>query len=158
MIAPVKVARSTIAAGAKRSCAYHIASQSTRRPSASVLRISTVSPFIDVTTSPGRIAVPEGIFSTSPTIPTTLALALRKASVRITPATVPAPPMSMVISSMPPAGLRLIPPVSKTTPLPTNASGAASLSPPFHCMTTTFEGLADPCPTASNVRIPSSAS
>ena len=49
----------------------------------------------------------------------------------MTPATVPAPPMSMVMSSMPAAGLMEMPPVSKTTPLPTSASGASS-PPPFH--------------------------
>ena len=53
--------------------------------------------------------------------------------------------MSIVISSMPAAGLIEMPPVSKTTPLPTSAKGAAS-PPPFHCMTTTLDGLSDPCP------------
>ena len=38
------------------------------------------------------VAVPLGIFSTNPTSPTTLALAPRRASVCITPATTPAPP------------------------------------------------------------------
>ena len=85
------------------------------------------------------------MFSTSPTSPTTLAGAFRSASVFITPATTPAPPMSMVISSMPAAGLIEMPPVSKTTPLPTSAKGAAS-PPPFHCMTTTFDGLSEPMP------------
>ena len=47
-----------------------------------------------------------------------------------------------------------MPPVSKTTPLPTSASGAAS-PPPFHCITTTLDGLSEPCPTASSVRMPS---
>ena len=65
--------------------------------------------------------------------------------------------MSIVISSMPAAGLIEMPPVSNTTPLPMSASGASS-PPPFHCMTTTFDGLSDPCPTASSVRIPSAAS
>ena len=83
-----------------------------------------VSPFIERTTSPGRCALPSGMFSTSPTSPTTLAGALRSASVLITPATTPAPPMSIVISSMPAAGLIEMPPVSKTTPLPTSAKGA----------------------------------
>ena len=142
-------------AGLNRSCAYQSTSQSTKRPSASVLMISTVSPFMDFTTSPGRIAVPEGMFSASPTSPTTLAFALRNASARMVPATTPAPPMSMVMSSMPAAGFSEIPPVSNTTPLPTSASGAASLSPPFHFITTTLEGLADPWPTHRSVRMPS---
>ena len=76
--------------------------------------------------------------------PTTLAGALRSARVFITPATTPAPPMSMVISSMPAPGLIEMPPVSKTTPLPTSAKGASS-PPPFHCMTTTLDGLSEPC-------------
>ena len=46
------------------------------------------------------------------------------ASVRMTPATVAAPPISIVISSIPPAGLIEMPPVSNTTPLPTRANGA----------------------------------
>ena len=158
MMAPVSVAKSIIAAGLKRSCAYHMTSQSTKRPSASVLITSTVSPFIVVITSPGRVALPEGMFSTIPTSPTTFALALRSASVRITPETTPAPPMSMVMSSMPAPGLRLMPPVSKTTPLPTSARGAASSAPPSHRITTTFDGLSDPWPTDKSVRIPSFAS
>mmetsp|Transcript_24059 Transcript_24059/g.44300 ORF Transcript_24059/g.44300 Transcript_24059/m.44300 type:complete len:238 (-) Transcript_24059:5924-6637(-) len=156
-MAPVRVARSIMPAGAKRSCAYHITSHRTKRPSASVLMISTVSPFIEATTSPGRVAFPEGMFSTKPTRPTTLALALRSASARIVPATTPAPPMSMVMSSMPPAGFRLMPPVSKTTPLPTSANGASPSVPPFHCITTTLDGLSDPCPTLSKVRMPKSS-
>ena len=144
MIAPVNVARSIIAAGLNRSCAYHMTSHSTKRPSASVLITSTVSPFIEVTTSPGRTAFPDGIFSTNPTNPTTFALAPRNAKVRIVPATTPAPPMSIVISSIPPAGLMLIPPVSKTTPFPTSAKGASPSTPPFHSITTTLEGLSEP--------------
>src|SRR6185369_10401827 len=60
MMAPVKVARSIIAAGLKRPRAYHRASASTSRPSASVLITSIVWPDIEVTMSPGRCAVPDG--------------------------------------------------------------------------------------------------
>ncbi len=158
MIAPVSVARSMMPAGLNRSCVYQSTSHRTKRPSASVLMTSIVSPFIDVTTSPGRTALPDGMFSTSPTRPTTLALALRSARARMVPATTPAPPMSMVMSSMPPAGFSEIPPVSNTTPLPTKASGASSASPPFQFMTTTLEGLSDPCPTHSNDPMPSFSS
>jgi hypothetical protein len=53
-----------------------------------------------------------------------LACALRAASSRIAPVTAPAPPMSHFMSSMPPAGLSEMPPVSKQTPLPISATGA----------------------------------
>ena len=158
MIAPVKVARSIIAQGLKRSCAYHITSHSTKRPSASVFNTSIVSPLREVTTSPGRIASPDGMFSTKPTKPTTLAFALRFARANIVPATTPAPPISMVISSMPAAGFIDIPPVSNTTPLPANAKGAAASSAPCHSKITNFEGLFEPCPTLKSAPIPSSLS
>ena len=157
IIAPVSVAKFIIARGAKRSCAYHSTSARTRRPSASVLMTSIVSPFIETTTSPGRCAQPSGIFSTKPTRPTTLARALRKARPFITPATTPAPPISMVISSMPAAGFRLMPPVSNTTPLPTRAKGCASPAP-IHSITTTLDGLSEPCPTPKRARIPNFSS
>ena len=82
-----------------------------------------------------RIAV-DGMFSTSPMMPTTLALALRAASACIRPVTAAAPPMSPFMSSMPAAGLIEMPPVSKVTPLPTKAIGLSLALPPFHCMTT----------------------
>ena len=41
---------------------------------------SIVWPDIERTTSPGRCAVPDGMFSTSPTTPMTLTFALRPAS------------------------------------------------------------------------------
>ncbi len=63
------------------------------------------------------------MFSTSPTRPTASTFALRPASVAIRPITVPAPAMSHFMSSIPPAGLMLMPPVSKVTPLPMNATG-----------------------------------
>ena len=85
-----------------------------------------VSPDIAVITSPGRWAVPEGMFSVSPSTPTTLALARRRASAAMAPNTAPAPPMSHFISSMPPAGLSERPPLSKHTPLPISATGGAS--------------------------------
>ena len=69
------------------------------------------------------------MFSTSPTRPTTSTFALRPASAAISPTTAPAPAMSHFMSSIPPAGLMQMPPVSKVTPLPMNASGLAWLSP-----------------------------
>ena len=63
MMAPVKVARSTITSGLYWRCAQVIASARTRRPSASVLITSMVWPDREVTTSPGRWALPSGMFS-----------------------------------------------------------------------------------------------
>ena len=97
------------------------------------------------------------MFSTSPAMPTALTLALRPASAFIRPMTTPAPPMSHFMSSMPPAGLIEMPPVSKVTPLPTKASGALFLARglPFHCMTTSRGGRALPCATPSSALMPS---
>ena len=126
MMAPVSVARSTMNFGLKRSAAYQITSASTRRPSASVLMISMVWPDMDVTMSPGRCALPSGMFSTRPMTPTALTLALRAASACISPVTQAAPAMSPFMSSMPAAGLIEMPPVSKQTPLPMKATGASA--------------------------------
>ena len=123
--------------GLKRVCAYHSASASTRRPSASVFSTSIVCPDIDFTTSSGRWALPSGIFSTNPMTPTALTRALRTASARIVPITAAAPPMSPFIPIMLAPGLSDRPPESKHTPLPTKATGdALFFLAPFHCMTT----------------------
>ena len=66
------------------------------------------------------------MFSTSPTMPTALTLALRAPSRRISPITAPAPAMSHFMSPMPAAGLIEMPPVSNVTPFPTKAIGAAA--------------------------------
>ncbi len=66
MHAPVSVARSMIASGLS-SDASESASARISRPSASVLSTSTVLPLRIVSTSPGRIALPLGMFSTSGT-------------------------------------------------------------------------------------------
>ena len=106
--------------------------------------------------SPGRWALPSGMFSTRPRMPTALTLALRAASAYIAPTTAAAPPMSVIISSMPSAGLRLMPPVSKQTPLPTKAIGAAfgSLAP-FHWITASWLSRTLPWPTPSSAPMPS---
>ena len=153
-MAPVRVARSIITFGLKVSWQYHMASASTRRPSASVFSTSMVWPDIEVTMSPGRCAVPDGMFSTRPTTPTALTLALRAASARMVPMTAAEPAMSHFMSSMPAAGLIEMPPVSKVTPLPTNAIGF-SLPPPFHCMVTSWLSRSLPWPTPSSAPMPS---
>ena len=91
-------------------------------------------------------------------MPTALTLALRAASVRISPATVPAPPMSNFMSSMPSAGLIEMPPVSKQTPLPMKAMGwALGSAAPFHWITASWLSRRLPCPTPSSEPMPSSA-
>ena len=141
MIAPVRVARSTMNFGLNFFATYQSTSASTRRPSASVLMISMVWPDIEVTMSPGRWALPSGMFSTRPMAPTALTLALRAASACIRPTTQAAPPMSPFMSSMPAAPLMEMPPVSKQTPLPTKATGCSPFLPPFQRMITVRLGL-----------------
>ena len=89
--------------GLYSACTYQSRSARTRRPSASVLMISTVWPESVSTMSPGRWARPSGMFSTSPIAPTTFAFALREASACISPTTQAAPAMSPFMSSMPDA-------------------------------------------------------
>ncbi len=88
------------------------------------------------------------MFSTRPIAPTALTFALRAASACISPTTQAAPAMSPFMSSMPAAGLIEMPPVSKHTPLPMNATGSAPFLPPFQRMTTTRLSCAEPWPTA----------
>ena len=80
-----------------------------------------------VTTSPGLVAWPLGIFSVAGIRPITSCGKPSSAIVRIVPSTVAAPHISYFISSMPRPGLREIPPVSKVTPLPTRTIGFCSL-------------------------------
>ncbi len=122
-MAPVSVARSTMNFGLNFFATYQSTSASTSRPSASVLMISMVWPDIEVTMSPGRCALPSGMFSTRPMAPTALTFAFRAASACINPTTQAAPPMSPFMSSMFAAGLIEMPPVSKQTPLPIKATG-----------------------------------
>jgi hypothetical protein len=63
--------------------------------------ISMVWPDSEVTMSPGRWALPSGMFSTRPITPIALTLALRPASACIRPVTQAAPAMSPFMSSMP---------------------------------------------------------
>ena len=88
----------------------------------------------------------------------TCAFALRVASAFIVPATAPAPPMSHFMSSMPAGGLRLMPPVSKVTPLPTKAVGGPSGAPsPFQDRTSSCASRSEPWLTPSSAPIPASA-
>ena len=83
-----------------------------------------------------------------------------RAAVAMAAITVHAPVLSIFISSIRSAGLMLMPPESKQTPLPTSArcrpSASFSPSPPDR-MTIIRGGLSLPCPTARNMPMPSSA-
>jgi len=89
-----------------------------------------VWPDIEVTTSPGRLALPPSMFSTAGTIPTMLSGNAKRATVLKRPITLPPPLMSYFISSMSAPGLSEMPPVSKVRPLPTSTIGLADVGPP----------------------------
>ena len=110
-IAPVSVATSTIASGFS-SEALVSASASTRRPSASVLSTSTVLPLYMRSTSPGRVAEPDGMFSASASQPVTLTARPRRAAATTAANTAAAPLMSHFIVSLWPAGFSEMPPES----------------------------------------------
>ena len=93
-----------------------------------------------VTTSPGLIALPLGMFSQAGIRPTRLIFGFSCATARKVPSTLAAPPMSNFISSISAAGLIEMPPVSKVMPLPTSTSGAADLAAPWYCSTMNFSG------------------
>ena len=112
-----------------------------------MLRISTVLPFIAVTTSLGREALPSGIFSTAATTPMTGTVGFSSAIARIVPITVAPPDMSYFIASMPSAGLIEMPPVSNVMPLPTSASSSPFLPVFFagvYRRTISFAGCSEP--------------
>src|SRR5260370_986889 len=80
----------------------------------------------------GEIGAQPGMFSQAGIPPTTLTGAFMPASARIVPSTLPAPDMSNFISSISPAGLSEMPPVSKVMPLPIRArSGARVFAAPL---------------------------
>ena len=102
-------------------------SDSTSRPSASVLLTSIVVPSSARTMSPGLTAPPSTRFSVAPTRPITRTGAWSSASAQTASITAAPPHMSNFISCIPAAGLSEIPPESNVTALPINAiSGAFS--------------------------------
>ncbi len=112
------------------SIASAIASQRTSRPSASVLPTSTVRPFRVLITSSGRKALPETLFSTAGISTRRRTGSSAAMIILATASTFAAPPMSFFMFSMPPAGFRSSPPVSKQTPLPISVTLGASLAAP----------------------------
>ena len=94
------------------------------------------------------------MFSTKPTIPTTLILVFLSARALMTPTTEADPPISYFMSPIPAAGFNEIPPVSKVTPLPTKHIGSLSSSNPLYFITTNLDSLEEPWPTPSSAPIP----
>src|SRR5262249_30280511 len=81
------------------------------------------------TTSPGRYAEPEAMFSAIGAYATTATFGLSAATARMVAATAAAPAMSDFISHMPAAGLIDTPPVSHVMPLPISATRARPPAP-----------------------------
>src|SRR3954466_7268098 len=98
-----------------------MASPSVRRPSASVLLISTVLPDIDLSTSPSLYDLPDGMFLVQAASAGTSYGTPRSASTPMALMTAAAPDMSIFISSIALDGLSDRPPESNVTPLPTSA-------------------------------------
>jgi hypothetical protein len=99
------------------------------RPSASVLSTSTVVPLRMVTTSPGLMARPLGMFSVSGSSPTTRTGASSARRADMAASTAAAPDMSVFMVIIPSAVLMDSPPESNVTPLPTSATVAAGGPP-----------------------------
>ena len=127
MIAPVRVARSTMNFGLKRSWQYQSTSASTRRPSASVLMTSMVWPDMRGHDVAGALGVAVGHVLDEAEDADGVDLGLAGGERMHQAGDAAAPPMSPFMSSMPAAGLIEMPPVSKQTPLPTKATGLLAL-------------------------------
>ena len=99
------------------------------RPSASVLSTSTVVPPYWVSTSPGRWAVADGMFSAIGTVAITSMGSPWLAASTMVATTDAAPAISEVMWCIDAAGLIEMPPVSKVMPLPISATFFAPLRP-----------------------------
>ena len=115
---------STIASGCS-SAASANPSARIKRPSASVLWISAVLPLRKVSTSPSLSAEPDGMLSVHIRNAVTLLRQPSAFSAVIVASTAAAPDMSIfIITLIGLVGLRLRPPESYMTPLPTSATCA----------------------------------
>ena len=90
-----------------------------------------VCPDSEVSTSPGKYALPSGIFLTAGTKILRFIGKSISATALSVPKTEAAPHISNFISSMFAGGFRQIPPVSKQTPLPIKIIGASLLLLPL---------------------------
>ena len=84
-----------------------------------MLITSIVLPVIVVTTSPGLVALPPGMFSVVGTHMVTSIFGFSRAIAPMAAITAAAPDMSPFMCSMPAAGLIEMPPVSNVIPFPT---------------------------------------
>src|SRR5699024_1668300 len=100
-----------------------------------------------VSTSPGRYDDPDGRFSAIGTVAVTVTGSSRVAAAITVATTAAAPAMSLVIWSMPAAGLIEMPPESNVTPLPTRATEATDCAGRYD-RRTSRGGRVDPEPTA----------
>ena len=89
-----------------------------------------VWPDMLVTMSPGRVALPPGMFSVVGIKPMTFSGSFICAAARRVPNTLPAPDMSYFISSISAAGFSEMPPVSNVMPLPMSTTGFCFFGPP----------------------------
>ena len=119
--APVSVARSMMASGSS-SAASVSPSARTSRPSASVLSTSMVRPLRMVSTSPGLVARPPGMFSVVGVMAVTRTRTPSSPHADTAASTAAAPLMSVFIVTMPSAVLSDSPPESKVMPLPTSTT------------------------------------
>ena len=103
------------------SVARASASPSTSRPSASVFSTSTVEPPYMVSTSPGRVALPESMFSAIGAKAVTRTGSSSSATASVAATTAAAPAMSHFIVAMPLLVLIDRPPESNVMPFPTRA-------------------------------------
>ena len=134
-----------------------MASAKINRPSASVLSTSMVLPFIARMMSPGRCAVPDGMFSTAGTTPKTLMRGATAAMAFIAPMTAAPPLMSPFISHMLADGLIEMPPESNVMPFPTMATLFSGCSGSPRCSMMMSRGsLMLPAVTASIAPMPCS--
>ena len=107
--------------------------------------------------SPGRVAVPLGMFSVAGMQATTLPGSSSSAIAAIVSSTAAPPDMSIFISSILAEGLMEIPPVSKVTALPTSPIVSPPAPPPEYRRLISCGSCALPCETAIRPPMPRSA-
>ena len=123
-----------------------------------MLITSIVLPFIARSTSPGRMAVPEGMFSAVGMSAVTFMRGLSLPTAHIVAIIAAPPDMSPFIASIPAAGLIEMPPESNVIPLPIRAIPLSALLPPRYLRMMKRGGFVEPEPTPRTPPIPNLAS